>query len=74
MKGIFDCSENKFTKRELTDEELRELEKQKQEPINSTIVEEQVDAEKVVMAEALIDLNNQIEDLKNEINNLKGGK
>lgn len=36
--------------------------------------ESNIDQEKAAMAEAIIDLNSQIEDLKTQINKLSGGK
>lgn len=49
-------------------------EKQKRIIYSTKIVEEKIDSEKIAMAEAIVDLNNQIEILKEEIEILKGGK
>lgn len=42
--------------------------------LNPVVIKEPVDAEKVAMAEAIIDLNLQMDDLRTQINKLTGGK
>lgn len=50
------------------------IEKQKRTIYAPKVGEEKIDSEKVAMAEAIVDLNNEIEKLKKEIEILKGGK
>ncbi|WP_034440073.1 hypothetical protein, partial [Clostridium ihumii] len=50
------------------------IEKQQYTIYAPKVIKESVDEEKVAMAEAIVDLNSQIEMLKKEIELLKGGK
>ncbi len=73
-KLVVSCKTGEIMECNYTEEEKQAMEQQKQEQLlNPVIEEEPQDYEKVAMAEAIIDLTNEIEFLKSEINELKIG-
>lgn len=66
-KLVVDCSTGQLIEETYTDKEKQVIEQQKlQEQLNPQIIPESVDAEKVAMAEALIDLEARLSALENK--------
>jgi len=69
-KLIIDCFTGELIERDYTDEDKAIIERQKRDLV---IITEPVDEEKAILAEAVISLTDEIEQLKARIQTLEGG-